>query len=121
MSGRGGRFPRSLRLTHPREFSRVFAQGRRLARNALLLVICPNGLGHPRLGLAVAKRHVKSAVARNRIKRLVRESFRLHQEELPAMDVIVLVRGRLDELDNPAIRAALHRHWSEVVKRCAGS
>ena len=122
MAGEERSFPRSSRLSGPRDFSRVFAEGRRLTRNALLLIARSNPLGHPRLGLAVAKRHVRRAVDRNRIKRLIRESFRAHQQELGGLDVVVLVRGgAVATQDRRLLRKSLDRHWSELVKKCASS
>lgn len=45
-----------------------------------------------RLGIVVAKRNVKLAVARNRIKRLVRETFRQQQQRLDGLDIVVVVK-----------------------------
>lgn len=45
-----------------------------------------------RLGLVVAKRNVKLAVARNKLKRLIRESFRRQQVQLNGLDVVVVVK-----------------------------
>jgi ribonuclease P protein component len=67
----------------------------------------PNGLGHPRLGLTVPRR-VGKAVRRNRLKRLLREAFRLNQHELPqGMDYVVLVRPHRPK----------HRAWYERMLR----
>jgi ribonuclease P protein component len=52
----------------------------------------PNGLGHARLGLAISKRASKHAVERNRLKRLLRESFRRIRDQLPPVDVVVMAR-----------------------------
>jgi len=57
----------------------------------------PNALGHARLGLAVPRRVVRLASGRNRLKRLMREIFRLHQAALPAMDLVARVRGGCPE------------------------
>lgn len=62
-----------------------------------------NEQGYPRLGFALSKRHIKKAVSRNQVKRLVRESFR-QLESFPALDVIVLARSRMDQVDKPLIR-----------------
>ena len=51
-----------------------------------------NGGKHARLGMAVSIRVAGSAVRRNGIRRVIRESFRLHQHELPALDVFVTAR-----------------------------
>ncbi|CAJ0990714.1 Ribonuclease P protein component [Pantoea sp. Nvir] len=68
-------------------------------------------MGHPRIGFTVAKRHVKRAHERNRIKRLTRESFRLHQHELPAMDFVVIVKKGITNIDNRNLKEALEKLW----------
>ncbi|HAI8812360.1 TPA: ribonuclease P protein component, partial [Escherichia coli] len=61
--------------------------------------------------LTVAKKNVKRAHERNRIKRLAREYFRLHQHELPDMDFVLLVRKGVSELSNREITEALGKLW----------
>ena len=56
----------------------------------MTLLVRANDLNHPRLGLVIAKRHAKHAVTRNKLKRLIRETFRLQQQDLPAVDILVL-------------------------------
>lgn len=55
--------------------------------------------GEARLGMVVAKRHVKAAVARNRIKRFIREAFRLQQRRLAGLDIVVVVRDNFGGLN----------------------
>ncbi len=69
-----------------------------------------------RLGLAVAKKHVRRAVDRNRIKRLVRESFRQHQPQLKGLDLVVLVKPGIHKADNPALFSSLETHWQRLGK-----
>ncbi len=71
------------RLTHAREFQAVLAAKVRFARGPLVLSALPNTLPNPRLGLMVGTR-VGGAVVRNRLKRFIREAFRLDQHTLPA-------------------------------------
>lgn len=117
----GSRFPRRARLTRQCEFQRVFDHGRRLPAGPLLLIYAANGLDHPRLGLAVPKRRVRLAVARNRLKRMIRESFRRHWQALPAVDIVVLARSGSDTPEPAALREHLDQAWREVSRRCAGS
>jgi ribonuclease P protein component len=73
-----------------------------------------NSRGRPRLGMAVAVRTVGNAARRNRIRRIVRESFRLHQHELPAVDVIVNARAAARDADNDKLFASLKRLWGQI-------
>lgn len=88
------RFPRHLRLVRRSDFERVYREGTRQRGAILLVVAAPNGLAHPRLGLSVGKSIWKSAVARNRIRRVFREAFRLEQHALPAGFDLILIPGR---------------------------
>jgi len=78
-------FPRRLRLTHDRDYRAVYAGKMRKPIGPLVVHAVPNGRPYPRLGLSVGK-VVGSAVARNRVKRLIREAFRLSQHQLPRLE-----------------------------------
>jgi len=80
-----------------------------------------NDAGAPRLGLAVAVKVAGGAVARNRLRRIIRESFRLHQRELPAVDVVVSARPASRTATADALRASLAVLWKKVGERCATS
>ena len=85
-------FPKLLRLTRRDEFDQAFASAHKAKDGVLQLHARPNGLGLPRLGIVVG-RHVKAKPDRNRIKRLLREAFRVHREELtPGWDYLFLPR-----------------------------
>lgn len=84
------RFPRCFRIRSGKDFGRAYRDGRRARGSVLLLVGAPNGLGHPRLGLSVGKKIWKSAVKRNRIRRVFREAFRLSAPHLPPLDLILI-------------------------------
>ena len=74
-----------------------------------------------RLGLSVSARTVGNAVNRNRIKRVIRESFRLNTANLPAVDIVVNTRPGARESTNAQLANRLAQHWQEMVKRCATS
>jgi len=81
------------------------------------LSVLANHETHPRLGLAIATRTFGTAVARNRIKRLARESFRLNQHALPPVDVTVAARDAARHASAKDLRASLQRHWQTISKR----
>jgi len=80
---------RDARLVDKADFDRVFAENQRARTDYLMVMARPNQVGHPRLGMVVAKRLLVRAVDRNRVKRCVRESFRHALPELPACDFVV--------------------------------
>lgn len=77
-------FPRTARLTHAREFDAVYGARLRKSLGPLTMYARPSETGRVRLGLAVGRR-VGNAVERNRIKRLLREAFRLSRQEFLAV------------------------------------
>jgi ribonuclease P protein component len=81
----------------------------------------PNSLGHARLGLAVGVRAVGNAVRRNRVKRVIRETFRANQQELPSVDLVVNAKPGAGQASTAALRASVLTLWDRVRQRCARS
>lgn len=85
-------YRRRHRLSRSRDFRAVYKEGLRARRGPLLVFARPNDLPHARLGLSVPRR-VGKAVSRNRIKRRLREAFRLLMPEAPSgYDLVIVVR-----------------------------
>lgn len=101
----------------PVEFRAVRQRGKKLSDAYFSLSVVDNQGLNPRLGLAIATRVFGSAVARNRIKRLTRESFRLAQHELPAVDVMVSARDAARSALPKELRASLEKHWKSITHR----
>ncbi|MFT4925186.1 MAG: ribonuclease P protein component [Phenylobacterium sp.] len=113
-------FLRESRLLTPSDFNPVFKNPVVASSSAFTFLAKPNDLGKPRLGLTIAKKRVKHAHARNRIKRLTRESFRLGQHDLPAIDVIVMAKNGTDKLSNEELTVQLQKLWQKLTRRCKG-
>lgn len=108
-------FPRQFRLLTAVDFRCVFNNTQlRVNRQALLVLATPNGLDHPRLGLVIAKRNVSKAVQRNRLKRLIRDSFRRNRKQLAALDLVFLTRPGVAALDNQKISALIESVWNKL-------
>jgi ribonuclease P protein component len=111
-------FPPQLRLTTPADYKQVFAQATKSSDKYFTLLAIRNQLNHPRLGLAIAKKSVKRAVDRNVIKRAARESFRLQQHALTALDIVVLARREAAGVSAVVLRKSLEKLMLQLVKRC---
>ncbi len=113
-------FSKSRRLLNARDYSQVFddAQARVSHKHLLLLARTNNGPGH-RLGLVIAKKNVRLAVQRNRMKRVAREFFRSLPSSEPSMDVVLLARRGMDQLDNKELSSILQQQWQKLVRHAS--
>jgi ribonuclease P protein component len=75
----------------------------------------------PRLGLVISRKAAASAVARNRIKRQVRESFRHWQSQLGSLDIVFIARAGIANQPNRDLAQALEKIWKRLIDSCAGS
>jgi len=111
-------FDKTQRLLKPAEFKRVF-ELRQSAHNAHFgIYAAKNTLGQPRVGLVVSKKVSKKAVVRNRIKRQIRENFRLHKTSLGAHDFVVVAKTPLSAIAFDSITPPLQSLWPRAIKRC---
>jgi len=116
-------FPRTARLLKRDEFEGALrAPEWRSANRYFRVSARRNTVGHARLGLAIPKRMARRAVTRNRLKRIIRESFRVRQQWLPACDFVLGVRSAAIEGDNPALFSAVGELWQRAREQpCDGS
>jgi ribonuclease P protein component len=104
-------------LHQPAEFRDVKRHGKKFADAFFSLSVLANHETYPRLGLSIATRTFGTAVSRNRIKRLARESFRLNQHSLPPVDVTVSARDAARAAKLGVLRASLEQHWKAITKQ----
>ncbi len=112
MNGRAAQhhaFPRAARLTCKPEFKRVFELGEKVRGYAFLCYILVDGADRPRVGLVVSRK-VGNAVTRNRVKRHIREFFRLNRHRMPpGTQVVVVGRGASASMTSAACARELNR------------
>jgi ribonuclease P protein component len=120
MPARDNQFPRQHRLGGKLAFAAVYAAGVKQSRGPLVAYSKPNQLPYCRWGLSVSRR-VGTAVRRNRIKRMLRESIRLLRKDLPkGYDCVLVVRPHdpmsLAEYQKllTALIVKSHDHWSKT-------
>jgi ribonuclease P protein component len=94
-SSRGAKNPRRFgldserRLANKADFERLLRKGERRTIEGYTFYMQKRDAGPPRLGMLVTRQHAARATVRNRIKRCVREAFRLEQASLGALDILV--------------------------------
>ena len=110
--------PACKRLRRKADFEATYGQGRRFGNGFFGVTARSNDRGLPRLGLAVAVRVAGNAVKRNRLRRLIRESFRLYQHELPALDLVVSARPRARDAQAAELRRSLSELWKSIAAKC---
>lgn len=111
--------PAQRRIRRKAEFDAIHTKGRRLGNALFGVTARANGTAAPRLGLAVSIKVAGTGVERNRIRRAIRESFRLHQHELPPLDLVLSARARARGASGGDLRASLEGLWAEVMRQCA--
>jgi len=110
------RFGRDYRLLSQTDFSRVFQDPRKSTDRWLTVLASPNRFERPRLGLAISRKNARRAVQRNRIKRVMRESFRLNQNQLTGLDIVILSRREAGSASKRQLRSSIERHWTRITK-----
>lgn len=113
------RFERRERLLQSRDYTGVFSAPLCKSSDQYITVLAKsNHRQYPRLGLAITKKKIKNAVTRNRVKRIVRESFRHHKEHIKGLDIVVLSQSQAAAVPNEVLFNSLHNHWLKLAERC---
>ncbi|MBW2485081.1 MAG: ribonuclease P protein component [Deltaproteobacteria bacterium] len=113
--------PKTYLLRKKSDYDNVYRHGKRVHGENFSLILAPNNSDHNRLGISIHGQ-LKGAAKRNRIKRVIREFFRLNKDfiqeksstscELPFMDIIITVRKDFSP-KNPAEMAKAVKHLLE--------
>ena len=112
------KFSRQSRLLKPAEFKSVFQRPLRSSDDCFRILARANGLQHHRLGMAIPKKVCTRAVGRNRIKRVIRENFRLQMlvsSPDKVLDFVVLPTGAAANQSNKALDESLSAHWQRLI------
>jgi ribonuclease P protein component len=115
-------FGKSKRLLNASEYSAVFdAAEFKVSEKTVLCLARRSQLNQPRVGLVIAKKNVRLAVQRNRVKRVIRESFRHNATTLHSCDIVILARRGLGDLKNPEMNQLLMRIWQKLARKVENS
>lgn len=90
-------FPKNLRIIKSDQFKSTFKSGKRLHSENFIFYILANNLDFPRIGISVGKKISLKAVERNKIKRLIRETFRTNKSLFDKNDIVVVVKKNIKD------------------------
>ena len=111
------KFPNQAKLKSGAEYSFVFRKPAVSSDRCFRVLSRANGRDHCRLGMAVSRKVSKHAVGRNRLKRVIRESFRANRQGLDSRgghDIVVLPSARAATICNRDLFESLRQHWLKV-------
>jgi ribonuclease P protein component len=106
-------FKKTHRLLKKSDYNHVFAQAKKIATPEFVVLYRNNDKSHARLGLALSKKMIAKSHDRNRIKRLIRETFRTNKQ-LPCVDIIFLARLGVGNIENSIITGKLGKAWNKL-------
>lgn len=111
------RHPRGARLVRPADFAALRERSQRTSSASFTVQYRAGAQSGARLGMAVSRRVSKLAVERNRIRRQIRENFRLHRGELPNLDILVIARASATAQTNAVLRSELESIWRTLAAK----
>lgn len=104
------------KIRSKQDFDKVFADRKRLSARCLLAYYRCNELSYPRIGMVTAKRNIRLAVERNRVRRIIKEQFRLTQANLPAVDLVFVTKPGAGEFTNNELRECIGTLLTKLLK-----
>ena len=115
------KFQPQRRLRQRAEFDGVFKKNVRSTDKLFTVLARQQTLDGPRLGMAISIKSTGGAIGRNRVKRVIRESFRTHYAELPVADFVILSRPGIGKHSKQSLHKSLSDHWRRIANRCKKS
>jgi ribonuclease P protein component len=117
------KYSKDHRLLNAEDFRYVFENPRKIRGQAMDFYIRQNKNDEAvsRLGITVPKRCIKLAVMRNRIKRHLRETFRLNHVPLDGWDLIVMIKPGMTTVPSTDYGKVIETYWARLIEQCNGS
>ncbi|MFI4853286.1 MAG: ribonuclease P protein component [Candidatus Makana argininalis] len=110
-------FNKKFRLIKFNHFSFVFKNPSIYNTTYIKVLSKYNKLNYPRIGFLISKKQIKMSYKRNRIKRLIRENFRINKNYLPYIDIILIIKKKISIFKNNDINKLMNKIWVNFNKK----
>lgn len=107
-----------MKICKAADFQLVFRQRKWVGSHHFTFYFRKNELDHLRFGVVTAKRNIRLAVSRNRVRRMIREGLRLNQHALAGLDVVVVAKYKADQTQNQELQQCLAKLITRLIKYC---
>ncbi|PIE47797.1 MAG: ribonuclease P protein component [Gammaproteobacteria bacterium] len=116
MTNNDYKYPKTARLLSSKQFKNVFDfSDKKIHQPHLMTFIKKNELKNARLGLAITKKKVPTAVARNNLKRLIREDFRICNKNLGNVDIVFIVKKPIKEISDNELKKQIKVIFNKIM------
>jgi ribonuclease P protein component len=105
-------FLKKSKLLSQAQFKSVFQKKNKRFAHYFIIYIVENKLDYPRIGFVLSKKQVKLATHRNTIRRVVKESFRMHQHSLPSLDFVIVGLTKADKVTKKELANCMAKQWN---------
>ena len=109
-------FRKNNRLLVKKDFDFVFENPKKTRDPNFTVLYRKNTKNYPRLGLIISKKNCRHANKRNRLKRIIRESFRRNISKLKGHDIVVLNKHTTYNNETHVLTESLMRHWIKISR-----
>lgn len=111
-------YPKSKRILKPAEFKPVFNQPLfKVHQSHFMAFVYDSNQPQARLGMAITKKRIPTAVARNTIKRIIREEFRHKHSKLPALDMVFILKKSTKDLTKAQMRQQINEILAKTISK----
>lgn len=107
-------FTRKDRLLTSCEYREIFQRAHKISSDSITVFFKKNTINRARLGFIISKKYIKNSVDRNRIRRIIRESFRFSKLILKKFDIVILVKQKISRQDKKALRQKIDLLWEKI-------
>ena len=108
------KFQSKLKIKKSAEFANIYSKNKYFYNSGLIMLTKNNNLENPRLGISIPKKNLKLSVQRNKIKRIIKESFRLNYKKIDKLDIVLIGGKNINKFNIKNTQKSLLELWKKI-------